>query len=135
MERSTALMRWTGHPTATSESTASSCCCSSFTPLASLIAYSSRSPLYSRQRSLDPRQVLVGARVHPHPIARVDKERYLYDDPCLQGCRFGPPCRRVAFEARIRLRNPEVDVRRRLYADDLAVGRSYGEGAALDDVP
>src|SRR5215218_9105204 len=78
------------------------------------------SPLH---RSSDPRQVLVGASVYPHPIARVDKERHLYDDPCLQGCRFGPPCRRVAFEAWISLRNPEVDVRRRLYADNLTVGR------------
>src|SRR3712207_2835250 len=45
-------MRCTGHPTETSESNASSFSCSSFTPRARLIAYSSSLPLYSRQRSM-----------------------------------------------------------------------------------
>src|SRR5215211_3825825 len=163
-------MRCTGHPTATSESTASSCCCSSFTPRASLMAYSSRSPLYSRQRSMvgprglsftslwyrfrnaclravrrlkglssplpsDPRQVLVGSRVHPYPVADADEERDLYDDPRLEGGRFGPPRRGVPLEARVRLRDREIDVRRRLHADDLTVGRKHGDGATLHDVP
>src|SRR5919112_4046812 len=43
-------MRCTGHPTETSERTTSRCSRSSSTPRASLTAYSSRSPLYSRQR-------------------------------------------------------------------------------------
>src|SRR5215211_380374 len=163
-------MRCTGHPTETSESTASSWSCSSSTPRASLRAYSSRSPLYSRQRSMvgprglsftslwyrfrnaclravrrltglssplpsDPRQVLVGARVHPYPVADADEERHLHDDPRLEGGRLGPPCCGVALEARVSLRHTEVHVRRRLYADDLSVGRKHVHGAALHDVP
>src|SRR5829696_1105250 len=146
MERSTALMRCTGHPTETSESTASSCPCSASTPRASRTAYSSRSPLYSRQRSIvgpsglsltslwyrfrnaclravrrlkclssprssDPRQVLVGASVHPYPVADVDEERYLYNDTGLQGGRLVPARGRVALEARVRLGDLEVNVR------------------------
>src|SRR5215210_4454758 len=45
-------MRCTGHPTETSERTVSSRSCSSSTPRASLTAYSSRSPLSSRPRSI-----------------------------------------------------------------------------------
>src|SRR5215204_6306802 len=115
----------TVHPTETSESTASSCPCSASTPRASLTAYSSKSPLYSRQRSIvgpsglsltslwyrfrnacfravrrlkglssprssDPRQVFVGARVHPYSVADVDEKRHLYHDPGLQSSRLVP---------------------------------------------
>src|SRR5215213_5129781 len=114
-------MRCTAQTTETSERTASRCSCSSSTPRASLTAYSSRFPLYSLPSSAggstggtskstravrrlkglssplpsDPRQVLVGSRVHPYPVADADEERDLYDDPRLEGGRFGPPRRGV----------------------------------------
>src|SRR5215207_1993895 len=163
-------MRCTGHPTETSESTASSCTCSSSTPRASLTAYSSRSPLYSRQRSIvgpsglsltslwyrfrnacfravrrlkglssprssDPRQVFVGARVHPYSVADVDEKRHLYHDPGLQSSRLVPACGRISLEARVCLGDLEINVRRRLNADDLPVRREHGDRSALDDVP
>src|SRR5215210_4961594 len=162
-------MRCTGHPTETSERTASRCSCSSSTPRASLTAYASRSPLYSRQRfiveprglsftslwyrfknaclravlrlkSLSsplasyPRKVLVGPRIHPYAVADVDEERYLHDDPRLEGGRLGPSRGRVPLESRVCLGDLQVDVCRRLHADDLTVGREYAYCAALDDV-
>src|SRR5215212_3948613 len=82
----------------------------------------------------DPRQVLVGAGVHAYPVAGVDEERHLHDDPRLQGRRFVSARGRVALESRVRFGDLEVDVRRRLYADDLPVGRQDVDGATLDDV-
>src|SRR5215211_1927305 len=163
-------MRCTGHPTETSERTASRCSCSFSTPRASLTAYASRSPLYSRQRSMvgpsglsftslwyrlrnaclravrrlkglsstpasDPRKILAGPCIHPNPVSDVDKERHLHDDPRLEGGRLGPPRGGVALEAGVGLRDPEVNVRRRLYADDFSVGRKHVDDTALYDVP
>src|SRR5918998_561257 len=49
-------------------------------------------------QSSDPREVLVRARVHPHPVADAHEERHLHYNPSLQsggrGCPPGPvpPC-------------------------------------------
>src|SRR5215213_1018068 len=195
MVRSMALMRCTGHPSETSESTASRCSCSSSTPRASLMAYSSSSPLYSCHRAmvasktlsltslwyrfrnaclravlrlmsrpggwfdvfdrrqkgkgkrargkgmvlsgswvLNPRQVLVGAGVHAYPVADVDEERHLHDDPGLQRRGLVPARGRVALQAWVGLRDLEVDVRRRLDAHDLPIRREDGDGTALHNV-
>src|SRR5215212_11442330 len=184
MVRSMALMRCTGHPSETSESTASRCSCSSSTPRASLMAYSSSSPLYSCHRAmvasktlsltslwyrfrnaclravlrlmsrpggwfdvfdrrqkgegerakgkgmvlsgswaLDPRQVLVGAGVHAYPVADVNEERHLHHDPGLQGGGLVSARGRVTLEAGVGLGDPEVHMRQRLHAYDLAIGR------------
>src|SRR3712207_3269305 len=47
----------------------------------------------------NPRQILVRARVHPHPVTDVDEERYLHHDFGLEGSRLAPASGRVALEA------------------------------------
>src|SRR5918995_1950987 len=76
------------------------------------------------QRS-DPREIVVRARVHPHPVPDVNEERHLHHDAGLEGGGLAPAGRRVAFEARVGLRDLQVYVRRGLDAHYLAVSREH----------
>src|SRR5918998_1709550 len=80
----------------------------------------SRAP--AAQGSLNPRQVLFGTRVHPHPLTDVHEERYLHHEPGLQSRGLGAAGRRVAFEPRICLRYLKIHVYRRLDAYHLPIG-------------
>src|SRR5215210_8197302 len=88
-----------------------------------------RAVLRLKEAPSDPRQVLVGAGVHAYPVADVDEERDLHGDAGLQGGRLVSARGGVALEARVGLRDLEVNVRRRLDAYYFAVGRQYVHGA------
>src|SRR5215217_3495324 len=82
----------------------------------------------------DPRQVLVRARVHPHPVTNVDEERHLHHEPGLEGSGLAPPGGRVALEPGVGVGYLEVHVRRRLDAHDLTIRREHAYRAVGHDV-
>src|SRR5918998_1266101 len=92
----------------------------------------SRAP--AAQGSLNPRQVLFGTRVHPHPLTDVHEERYLHHEPGLQSRGLGAAGRRVAFEPRICLRYLKVHVYGGLDAHYLTVGEEDARLAVRHDV-
>src|SRR3712207_967301 len=73
-------------------------------------------------RASDPCQVLVGARVNPHPVADVYEQRHLNHEPGLERRGLAPPGSRITLEPRIRLGHLQIYVRRGLDAHYLPVG-------------
>src|SRR5829696_6917658 len=86
-------------------------------------------------QSSDPREVLVRARVHPHPVADVHKERHLHHEAGLQSGGLAPPGGRVALEAWVGLGDLQVHMRGGLDAYHLAVRREHADRAVGHDVP
>ena len=84
-------------------------------------------------RALDARDVAAGARVDPHALALFDEQRHLDGDAGLERGRLGAALGRVAAQARLGVRDGELDVVGRLDAGRLAVQRQQLDLLVLDD--
>src|SRR5579885_1582305 len=70
---------------------------------------------------LDAADVAAVTRIDTDRVAGIDEQRNLHGRPGLELRRFRRSGRRVAFEARIRLGQLQLDVRRRFHTNRVAV--------------